>query len=47
MGWPSSSVLGGRPPQDEDEQGRLIDTLQDWKTEKYQQMIGCVTNTEF
>lgn len=42
QGWPTSSVLGGRAPADEGEQGQLIDTLQDWKTEKYQQMIGWV-----
>jgi hypothetical protein len=40
QGWPTSSILGGRAPADEAEQGQLIDTLQDWKTDKYQQMIG-------
>ncbi|EFJ44392.1 hypothetical protein VOLCADRAFT_109931 [Volvox carteri f. nagariensis] len=39
-GWPTSSVLDGRVPASEEEQARLVDTLQDWKTEKYQQMIG-------
>ncbi|KAL4448910.1 hypothetical protein ABPG77_007627 [Micractinium sp. CCAP 211/92] len=39
-GWPTSSVLGGRAPADEAEQGPLIDTLQDWKTEKYKDIIG-------
>ncbi|GLC75111.1 hypothetical protein PLESTF_001595100 [Pleodorina starrii] len=39
-GWPTSSVLNGRVPADEAEQALLIDTLQDWKTDKYQQMIG-------
>lgn len=40
QGWPTSSVLGGRAPGSEEEQTQLIDTLQDWKTDKYQQMIG-------
>ena len=39
-GWPSSSVLGGRAPADEAEQARLIDALQDWKTDKYKAIIG-------
>lgn len=39
-GWPTSSVLGGRAPADEAEQAVLIDTLQDWKTEKYKDIIG-------
>lgn len=39
-GWPTSSVLGGRAPADEAEQTLLIDTLQDWKTEKYKDIIG-------
>jgi hypothetical protein len=40
MGWPSSSILSGRKPSNEQEEAVLIDTLQDWKTDKYQQMIG-------
>lgn len=39
-GWPSSSVLGGKAPKTEEEQILLIDTLQDWKTEKYKDIIG-------
>ncbi|GIL50217.1 hypothetical protein Vafri_6325 [Volvox africanus] len=39
-GWPTSSVLDGRVPANDAEQAQLIDTLQDWKTDKYQQMIG-------
>ncbi|KAG2441743.1 hypothetical protein HXX76_003358 [Chlamydomonas incerta] len=39
-GWPVSDVLNGRAPATEAEQNLLIDTLQDWKTDKYQQMIG-------
>ncbi|KAG2485807.1 hypothetical protein HYH03_015518 [Edaphochlamys debaryana] len=39
-GWPSSSVLDGRVPANEQEQELVIETLQDWKTDKYQQMIG-------
>jgi hypothetical protein len=42
MGWPSSSILSGRKPSSEQEEALLIDTLQDWKTDKYQQMIGWV-----
>ena len=37
--WPTSSILGGRAPASEEEQARLIDELQDWKSERYQQMI--------
>ncbi|GIL87060.1 hypothetical protein Vretimale_14226 [Volvox reticuliferus] len=39
-GWPASIVLDGRVPANEAEEALLIDTLQDWKTDKYQQMIG-------
>ncbi|PNW71496.1 hypothetical protein CHLRE_16g656650v5 [Chlamydomonas reinhardtii] len=39
-GWPASDVLDGRVPASEEEQSLLIDTLQDWKTDKYQEMIG-------
>jgi len=39
-GWPTSNVLNGQVPADEKEQAVLIDTLQDWKTEEYQRMIG-------
>jgi len=39
-GWPSSSILGQRAPETEEEQVLLIDTLQDWKTEKYKDIIG-------
>ncbi|GFR50251.1 hypothetical protein Agub_g12437 [Astrephomene gubernaculifera] len=39
-GWPTSNVLSGRVPASQEEQDHLIDTLQDWKTDKYQQMIG-------
>ena len=37
-GWPSSSVLPGIPQSDE-ERSVLIDTLQDWKTAKYQDIV--------
>ncbi|KAF6261761.1 HAD-like domain-containing protein [Scenedesmus sp. NREL 46B-D3] len=40
MGWPSSSILAGRKPGSEQDEALLIDTLQDWKTDKYQQMLG-------
>ncbi|CAI5527625.1 unnamed protein product, partial [Closterium sp. Naga37s-1] len=38
-GWPHSSVLPAPPTTDADK-GVLIGTPQDWKTDKYQQMIG-------
>ncbi|KAL4196275.1 hypothetical protein AMTRI_Chr04g245350 [Amborella trichopoda] len=37
-GWPSSSVFATPPVEDADE-AKLIDTLQDWKTEKYKDII--------
>lgn len=40
MGWPTSNILAGRKPASEQEEAQVIDTLQDWKTDKYQQMIG-------
>ncbi|KAF8062961.1 haloacid dehalogenase-like hydrolase domain-containing protein [Scenedesmus sp. PABB004] len=39
-GWPTSSVLGGRVPASEEEQALLVDTLQEWKSDKYRQMVG-------
>eukprot|EP00887_Chlorella_sp_A99_P007221 scaffold2.g7221.t1 len=39
-GWPATSVLGGRAPEGEGEQALVIDTLQDWKTEKYKDIVG-------
>lgn len=39
-GWPTSALLGGRVPADEGEEATLIDTLQDWKTDKYKDIIG-------
>ncbi len=39
-GWPTSSVLDGREPAGEDEQAQLVDALQDYKTEKYMEMLG-------
>ena len=39
-GWPTSSVLGGRAPQSDEEKELLVDTLQDWKTDKYKDIIG-------
>ena len=38
-GWPSSSILD-HVPESEDDQSTLIDTLQDWKSLKYQEIIG-------
>jgi len=39
FGWPSST-LQPSAPQGDDEQAKLIDTLQDWKTQHYQDLIG-------
>lgn len=41
-GWPTSSVLGEVPRTDEDKE-KLVDALQDWKTNKYQEMISKCT----
>ncbi|KAL3135727.1 hypothetical protein ABBQ38_006195 [Trebouxia sp. C0009 RCD-2024] len=38
-GWPTSTEFQV-PPQSEDEQAALIDALQDWKSLKYQDIIG-------
>ncbi|KAL1820398.1 hypothetical protein DCAR_0416731 [Daucus carota subsp. sativus] len=37
-GWPSSTVFE-TPPEDHSDRENLIDTLQDWKTERYKQII--------
>lgn len=40
-GWPTSTILdGGKAPETDEEQIKVIDTLQDWKTEKYKDIIG-------
>ena len=38
-GWPSSNFLP-HVPSEEGEQTSLIDTLQDWKSDKYRDLIG-------
>ncbi|KAJ7294573.1 hypothetical protein O6H91_Y248400 [Diphasiastrum complanatum] len=38
-GWPSSTIFPDSPQTDE-EKAILIDTLQDWKTEKYKDIIA-------
>ena len=38
FGWPTSSILN-RVPQTDEEKTQLIDTLQDWKTLKYQEIV--------
>ncbi|CAL8465903.1 g5439 [Coccomyxa elongata] len=38
-GWPTSTILPKVPETDE-EKAKLIDTLQDWKTDKYQQIVS-------
>lgn len=37
-GWPSSSVIT-EPPSTESEREKLIDVVQDWKTERYKEVI--------
>ncbi|XVF61585.1 hypothetical protein PTKIN_Ptkin08bG0141700 [Pterospermum kingtungense] len=37
-GWPSSTIFE-TPPEDDEERAKLIDTLQDWKTERYKEII--------
>ena len=38
FGWPTSSILN-RVPETDEEKMQLIDTLQDWKTLKYQEIV--------
>ncbi|CAN4114900.1 unnamed protein product [Withania somnifera] len=37
-GWPTSTIFQN-PPEDDNNRVKLIDTLQDWKTERYKQII--------
>ncbi|KAF5198151.1 Haloacid dehalogenase-like hydrolase domain-containing protein [Thalictrum thalictroides] len=37
-GWPSSTIFDS-PPKDDSDRAKLIDTLQDWKTERYKEII--------
>lgn len=37
-GWPSSTIFE-TPPEDDESRSKLIDTLQDWKTERYKEII--------
>ncbi|XP_009603501.1 haloacid dehalogenase-like hydrolase domain-containing protein At4g39970 [Nicotiana tabacum] len=37
-GWPTSTIFKN-PPEDDSDRAKLIDTLQDWKTERYKQII--------
>ncbi|CAN1169732.1 Haloacid dehalogenase-like hydrolase domain-containing protein At4g39970 [Linum perenne] len=37
-GWPSSTVFTS-PPDDDESRAKLIDTIQDWKTERYKDII--------
>ena len=39
MGWPSSSTVLGGPCVTDADKDKLIDTLQDWKTEHYKELI--------
>ncbi|KAG6594885.1 Haloacid dehalogenase-like hydrolase domain-containing protein, partial [Cucurbita argyrosperma subsp. sororia] len=38
FGWPSSTILE-KAPEDDEERAKLIDVLQDWKTERYKEII--------
>ncbi|KAJ9170379.1 hypothetical protein P3X46_018491 [Hevea brasiliensis] len=37
-GWPSSTIFE-TPPEHDESRAKLIDTLQDWKTERYKEII--------
>lgn len=37
-GWPSSNLFE-KPPEDDESRAKLIDTIQDWKTERYKEII--------
>ncbi|KAB1210198.1 hypothetical protein CJ030_MR6G024470 [Morella rubra] len=37
-GWPSSTIFE-KPPEADEDRAKLIDTLQDWKTERYKEII--------
>uniref|UniRef100_A0A1J3DE99 Haloacid dehalogenase-like hydrolase domain-containing protein n=1 Tax=Noccaea caerulescens TaxID=107243 RepID=A0A1J3DE99_NOCCA len=37
-GWPTSTIFDS-PPENDDDRAKLIDTLQDWKTERYKEII--------
>ncbi|XP_010025428.2 haloacid dehalogenase-like hydrolase domain-containing protein At4g39970 [Eucalyptus grandis] len=37
-GWPSSSIFE-KPPESDEDRAKLIDTIQDWKTERYKDII--------
>lgn len=37
-GWPSSTI-SNTPPETDSDRAKLIDTLQDWKTERYKEII--------
>ncbi|KAL5556070.1 hypothetical protein UlMin_038306 [Ulmus minor] len=37
-GWPSSTIFE-TPPENDEDRAKLIDTLQDWKTERYKEII--------
>jgi HAD superfamily hydrolase (TIGR01509 family) len=39
VGWPTSNILGGKTAETDEEKTILIDTLQDWKTDKYKDII--------
>eukprot|EP00890_Picochlorum_soloecismus_P006787 jgi/Picsp_1/933/NSC_04418-R1_protein len=38
-GWPATAVLGGAAPETDADKEKIIDTIQDWKTEKYKDII--------
>lgn len=38
-GWPMSSLNEGRIPRSEEDRASLLDTLQEWKSKRYQEMF--------
>ncbi|CAG9460690.1 unnamed protein product [Pedinophyceae sp. YPF-701] len=38
--WPTTSILDGRAPETDGERVKIVDVLQDWKTDKYQAMLA-------
>jgi hypothetical protein len=45
-GWPTSTI-SSKPPVGEQDQATVIDTIQDWKTDKYKDIIrsGAVSSS--
>lgn len=41
FGWPEAKMLG-RGPQTDEERAKLVDMVQEYKTNKYMELIGWV-----